>query len=433
MDEPVQGSETTDKLKDDAEDVEVEVVLTDVSFDATTSEYFAEIRFETGILEEDDYFDENEKWQLKKLEVDPANEKLTIIVEYTNPDDDIDCELEGSNLYNGNTLSLQGYLELGFTGLSQPSKGDVEFKVAKNTDGDLELTIYPDENVYVETDTYKDKGAKATFVLDTGTNTWNLTKFQGEDNDDVEASGDLLDDVIIYIDDDYEYELEYDEGNDELEITEPTDLVTNTIVIADLTADDWADNVEDGDGVLKEGDATDLGTELAEFSDYYRRATFEIVSDAVRYQVYAGQSVQSEGNEVTLGVGDNTVTGVVKSVGAQPLPVGLAILDSELSSPDAVKEDNYIVVGGPCANSAAASLMDVTAETCTEGFTPGEALIKLYENDDNYQLLVAGYNGVDTLLATQVLASYEDFLSEFEGKTEVKVKGTKLADVEIEG
>ncbi len=436
MDEPDQGDETTEKLKDDDEDVEVEVVLTDVSFDATTSEYFAEIRFETGILEEDDYFDDNEKWQLTKLEVDPADEKLTIEVTYTNPDDDIDCELEGSDLYMGNTLSLQGYLELGFIGLSQPSKGDVDFKVAENTDGDLELTITADDNVYIETDSYKDKGAKATFVLDTDTDTWNLTKFTGEDNDEVEESGDLLDDVIIYIDDDNEYALEYDEANDELEITEPTDLDTNTIVIGNLTADDWADNVYDSNGVLKDisgEDTTDIGTVLLEYSANARSADFEFVSDAVRYQVYAGQKVQSEGNEVTLSVGDNTVTGTIKSVGAKPLPVGLAILDSELTSPDAVKNDNYIVVGGPCANSAAAALMGVTQENCAEDFTPGEALIKLYENDENYQLLVAGYDGADTLLATKVLASYKDFLSDFDGKTEVVVKGTSLADVEIEG
>jgi len=48
-------------------------------------------------------------------------------------------------------------------------------------------------------------------------------------------------------------------------------------------------------------------------------------------------------------------------------------------------------------------------------------------------LLVAGAEGQDTLLATKVLGSYSKYAEDFEGKTEVKVKGTKLSDVEITG
>ncbi len=153
----------------------------------------------------------------------------------------------------------------------------------------------------------------------------------------------------------------------------------------------------------------------------------------MRYQVYVGQTVGTADNKVSLEVGDTAVVGEITSVGASPLPVGLAILDSDLSSADAVKNDHYIVVGGPCANSAAAALLGVTGENCGEGFTAGEAMIRLFTNDDKYQLLVAGAEGKDTLLATKVLGSYSTYADDFEGKTEVKVKGTSLSDVEITG
>lgn len=498
IDEPAQGGEETEKLKDDAEDIEVEVTLTDVYWDASTSEYFAEIRFETGNLKEGEFFDENEKWKLKTLEVDPSatTEKLTIEVEYSNPKDDLECELEDNELYVGNTLSLLGYLELGFTGLSEPNTAEVDIMV----DSEGKLIIDPDDSVEVKIGTFDGKGSKMEFNYtynDTGSvgvddgdeQYWQLIKFEGEKDEDVvktpvylayskydgtgiigtnsgwtngtvDVLGQKDNPISLYLDKDNQYEITVDlvvesDGNvstgdpaistdDILEITEPTNLLANTIKIKNLKADDWDTNVYELDAggaevVLKEGDKTDLGTELVMYDSYDREATISIVSDAIRYLVYAGQNVESEGNEVELDVGDQTVVGKVVAVGAKPLPVGLAILDSELSSPDAVKDDNYIVVGGPCANSAAAALMGIEdPATCDqafadEGYSAGEAVIKLYEEDGNFQLLVAGYNGEDTLLATEVLASYDEFKDEFEGEKEVKVKGTALADVEIEG
>ncbi|MDI3544581.1 MAG: hypothetical protein PWQ28_862 [Candidatus Woesearchaeota archaeon] len=469
------------KLKDKGEDIEVRIDVSNVYWDASNSEYFAEISFEAGTLNVYDYFDENEIWKLAKLEVvtEPNNEKLTIEVEYSNPKDDLECELEDNELYVGNTLSLLGYLELGFVGLSEPNTAEVDIFVDK----DGKLIIDPDDSVEVEIGGFDGKGSKMTFeYYENHTTTptaagqkavqgWKLVKFEGEKDDDVDTANvylgylleatsatsadgfdwgnltlvnDYEESITLYLDKDNKYEITIGDGtidddskDDILVITEP--LVTNTINISNLTAADWASNVKDGSGVLKEGDKTDLGTELVMYDSYDREATISIVSDAIRYLVYAGQNVQSEGNEVELDVGDQTVVGKVVAVGAKPLPVGLAILDSELSSPDAVKDDNYIVVGGPCANSAAAALMGIEdPATCDqafadEGYSAGEAVIKLYEEDGNFQLLVAGYNGEDTLLATEVLASYDKFKDKFEGEKEVKVKGTALADVEIEG
>lgn len=434
----------TRTLEDEDEEIEIDMEVSNVYWDASESEYYAEISFEAGEITPDDYFDENEIWELTQLEI--ADDTLTIGVSFNPSHDDIDCELESGNLFVGNTLTLQGYLELGFTGLTQPSTGKVEI-YREDDDADEDgadetvIVISTGDNVYVETEDFDGKGVEAKFYLD-GTD-WKLYEFGDEDDDDVLDADNVLRNVKIYIEDDYEYVLDANETA--LNITEPTDLVDNVLTISDINESSWDEDIVSVSGsdseILKIGDTTDLGTELYAYDQYgrEREVTFTIVSDAVRYQVYAGQSVQSEGNEVELEVGDTAPAGAkVVAVGAKPLPVGLAILDSELSSPDAVKDDNYIVVGGPCANSAAAALMGIEDPTtcdvafADEGYSAGEAVIKLYEDDGNFQLLVAGYNGEDTLLATEVLASYDEFKDEFEGEKEVKVKGTALADVEIE-
>ena len=433
----------SDTLYDDDADVDVDVYAEDVSWDAASSEYFAEIRFEAGELSEGDYLDSHHMWKLDSLSLDgtsAANAELAIGIVGEAPSkstDDLDCIYdEGGYLYPGHALSLQNYLEVGFTGLTAPNTANFKIDLLNET----KMKLIPDDDVTVVVGSDDYKGKELTFEYDAGEDTWNLTAVEGEDNDDVD--NDLtLDDSEVYLDKDHKYVLTYNETDDVLFIQEPDDLVTNYIAISDFTALSWATDVlEDSDTNLSSGASglktsrtTDLGTELVNYDHYNRDATFKIVDDAVRYQVYAGQKVISSGNEVSLKVGDTSVVGTIKSVGAKPLPVGLAILDSELSSPEDVKDDNYIVVGGPCANAAAAALMGATPETCEEGFQAGEALIKLYESDGKYQLLVAGYNGEDTLLATKVLGAYSDYADELEGKTEVKVKGTKLADVVIEG
>ncbi len=96
-------------------------------------------------------------------------------------------------------------------------------------------------------------------------------------------------------------------------------------------------------------------------------------------------------------------------------------LDSEIAD---VKAQNLIVVGGPCVNTAAAALLGNPA-TCTEGFAPGKARVKLFEPaTGKFALLVAGYSGADTRLAGKVIAHRWKELS----GTEVEVAGTTYSD-----
>ena len=112
----------------------------------------------------------------------------------------------------------------------------------------------------------------------------------------------------------------------------------------------------------------------------------------------------------------------------QPIQVGSAKLDSEVGD---VTANNLIVVGGPCANTVAAELMG-NPENCAEGFTEGEAMIKLFEHSNGkVALLVAGFSALDTRRATRVLASHAEYSAELVGE-EVVVKGTTLNDVRVE-
>ncbi len=98
-------------------------------------------------------------------------------------------------------------------------------------------------------------------------------------------------------------------------------------------------------------------------------------------------------------------------------------LDSEITD---YKAENLIVVGGPCVNTVAAQLLGSPA-VCTEGFTPGKARVKLFENGEKVAMLVAGYSGADTRLAGSVIAHrYAELFG-----TEVEIEGTTSTDATI--
>ncbi len=111
-----------------------------------------------------------------------------------------------------------------------------------------------------------------------------------------------------------------------------------------------------------------------------------------------------------------------------PIAVGTAKLASEVTD---IKVQNAIVVGGPCANAAAAALMGNPA-SCTAGFTEGKAMVKLFENGGNVAVLVAGYSAMDTRRASRVLANYQSWQDKGVLKgTEVEIAGTSFTDITV--
>jgi len=105
-----------------------------------------------------------------------------------------------------------------------------------------------------------------------------------------------------------------------------------------------------------------------------------------------------------------------------------AKLDSELAD---VAAQNLILVGGPCANSAAAKVMGVvgTWPECGAGFTEGKAMVKMYDTGaGKTAMLVAGMTAMDTRRATRVVANYGDYALSGD---EVEVTGTTLSDISV--
>ena len=83
---------------------------------------------------------------------------------------------------------------------------------------------------------------------------------------------------------------------------------------------------------------------------------------------------------------------------------------------------NTIIVGGPCANLAAAAVLGNPTD-CTKGFTPGEARIELYgQTGGNVAMLVAGYGAADTRNAAQVVANYATYKGQLKGTKVVVTK-----------
>lgn len=110
-----------------------------------------------------------------------------------------------------------------------------------------------------------------------------------------------------------------------------------------------------------------------------------------------------------------------------PINAGIAKLDTEVAS--SWSSENVIVVGGPCVNTVAASLLGNPAD-CTAGFEQGKAKIKLFPQGSKVAMLVAGYSADDTRRATKVVHNFRNYASSFKG-TELQVAGTSMSDITV--
>jgi hypothetical protein len=98
-------------------------------------------------------------------------------------------------------------------------------------------------------------------------------------------------------------------------------------------------------------------------------------------------------------------TGDAVSYQVNPIAVGMAVLDTNAPT---LGSEPMLVLGGPVVNTYAAELLgNPTPEQIAEMFSPGKAMIKLYETQN--AILVAGYDPEETMGAAYVLADYEDY------------------------
>ncbi|MDP7323482.1 MAG: hypothetical protein QF632_01835 [Candidatus Woesearchaeota archaeon] len=166
------------------------------------------------------------------------------------------------------------------------------------------------------------------------------------------------------------------------------------------------------------------------------------------YGILVEQVVDTQGpDELVLTVPNNQVEALVyvtanapsiskvqteggSSVSSQvtPIALGTAKLASEVAD---VKAQNAIVVGGPCVNTAAATLLD-NPTPCTSGFSEGKALVKLWEHSNgNVAMLIAGFSALDTRRAARVIAEGTKLAELDDGVMEVEVTGTTLTEATV--
>ncbi|MBU4242501.1 MAG: hypothetical protein KKF52_04690, partial [Nanoarchaeota archaeon] len=168
---------------------------------------------------------------------------------------------------------------------------------------------------------------------------------------------------------------------------------------------------------------TNLGTK-----DEDHRTSYGIVivdpkgsssSDKVKLLV-PGDQVMA--NVVIKGSSATVTSGSTSYVPTKISPVYMKA--SEVSDPTMF---NLIVVGGPCANSLAASVFDMSCDDWS--FEEGEAVVKLVDNGNKVAMLVAGTTALDTQRAGKAVASSENYA--FSG-SEKMVKGATLQDITVE-
>ncbi|MBI2129518.1 hypothetical protein HYU07_04730 [Candidatus Woesearchaeota archaeon] len=169
-------------------------------------------------------------------------------------------------------------------------------------------------------------------------------------------------------------------------------------------------NTYDSKGVSKYGTYMDYTS-----SSGSNKINLYYPSAAASYDVYFGPATAT-----------TTTTGGTKTQTVNVWNVGTAKLDSEVAD---IKAQNAIIVGGPCANTAAAAIMG-SPSPCGKDFTEGKAMVKLYSNADKVAMLVAGYNAEDTRRASRVASQWSKYASSMKG-AEVTVTGTSLTDITV--
>ncbi|MBU2589311.1 MAG: hypothetical protein KKB39_00950 [Nanoarchaeota archaeon] len=142
-------------------------------------------------------------------------------------------------------------------------------------------------------------------------------------------------------------------------------------------------------------------------------------SDKVKMLVPTDQVMA---NVVIKGSSATVTSGSTSYVPTKISPVYMKA--SEVSDPTMF---NLIVVGGPCANSLAASVFDMSCDGWS--LAEGEAVVKLVDNGNKVAMLVAGTTALDTQRAGKAVASSENYA--FSG-SEKMVKGATLQDITVE-
>ena len=132
-------------------------------------------------------------------------------------------------------------------------------------------------------------------------------------------------------------------------------------------------------------------------------------------------------------IGASAVTS--DSIGGVDSAGKLGLTGSILDSTD-YSNQNIVIIGGPCANRAAADFMGVPtlyASPGCENTIPSGGLISIKQTGSSIQVLVAGHDAIDTRRAARLIARYEEFSSQLNTHDVTIPPGTNLNDISLGG
>ena len=139
--------------------------------------------------------------------------------------------------------------------------------------------------------------------------------------------------------------------------------------------------------------ASDLGTKI-KFDD--NDAAIDYHGGESYAEVFVSE-VSSSSSQIEI----QPQTEMPAQIDATPIEGSIFKLASEANGIN----QNMIIIGGPCANEVTANFM-----SCEQWpYSPGQAIIKIYDNNLRKALVVAGTTKEDTKRAIKVIANYEDY------------------------
>ena len=86
---------------------------------------------------------------------------------------------------------------------------------------------------------------------------------------------------------------------------------------------------------------------------------------------------------------------------------GNALGISKLASEIEYEEQNMISIGSPCYNDITSEIMDDPVP-CDKELTEGKAFIRMYQHNDNVQIVIIGYNDMATREVANILRNYQE-------------------------
>lgn len=104
------------------------------------------------------------------------------------------------------------------------------------------------------------------------------------------------------------------------------------------------------------------------------------------------------------------------------------MLDTSLDLED-IKDQNIILVGGPCVNWVSAHFRD-NPENCAKGFAQGRAYLQLFRNGKGTVLMIAGFSADDTRRAARILANHNDFSVNMAGE-KLRISSAWIEEIKI--